>query len=297
MNIFSYAFMQHALIGAAITGLTAPALGIYLVQRRLSLIGDGIGHVALTGVGVGLLVAAGQPRPEQQRSAILWAVIIAALGATAVELIRQRSRTSGDIALAILFYGGISGGVFLIALSKTNANLSSYLFGSPLTITTSDLWTMVILGAVVLAVGLGLRPWLFAICQDEEYATVAGLPVRTLNLVLAITTAVMVTTAMRAVGLLLVSALMVVPVAAAQLVTRGFGSTMGLAMVFGLVSGVAGIVISGPTDTAPGATVVLVAIALFIIVAVCSAIVRSARRRRGGQLPAECEPPEVVLTR
>lgn len=297
MNIFSYQFMQHALIGAALTGLTAPALGIYLVQRRLSLIGDGIGHVALTGVGVGLLVAAGQPRPEQQLSAIVWAVIIAALGATAVELIRQRSRTSGDIALAILFYGGISGGVFLIALSKTNANLSSYLFGSPLTITTSDLWTMVILGAVVLAVGLGLRPWLFAICQDEEYAKVAGLPVRTLNLVLAITTAVLVTTAMRAVGLLLVSALMVVPVAAAQLVTRGFGSTMGLAMVFGLASGVAGIVISGPTDTAPGATVVLVAIALFIIVAVGSAIVRSARRRRGGQLPAECEPPEVVLTR
>ena len=297
MNIFSYEFMQHALIGAALTGVTAPALGIYLVQRRLSLIGDGIGHVALTGVGVGLLVAAGQPRADQQRSAILWAVIIAALGATAVELIRQRSRTSGDIALAILFYGGISGGVFLIALSKTNANLSSYLFGSPLTITTSDLWTMAVLGAVVLAVGVGLRPWLFAICQDEEYAKVAGLPVRTLNLVLAVTTAVMVTTAMRAVGLLLVSALMVVPVAAAQLVTRGFGSTMGLAMVFGLASGVAGIVISGPTDTAPGATVVLVAIALFIIVAVASAIVRSARRRRGGQLPAECEPPEVVLSR
>lgn len=296
MNIFAYEFMQRALAGAAITGLTAPALGIYLVQRRLSLIGDGIGHVALTGVGVGLLVSAGQPRADQQRSAILWAVIIAAIGSAVVELIRQRSRTSGDIALAILFYGGISGGVFLIALSHTNANLGAYLFGSPLTITPSDLRVMCVLGAVVLAVGLGLRPWLFAVCQDEEYARVAGLPVRTLNLVLAVTTAVMVTTAMRAVGLLLVSALMVVPVAAAQLVTRGFGTTMALAMTFGLVSGIAGIVVSGPTDTAPGATVVLVAIALFVLVAVGSAIVRSARRRRGGQVPADSEPPEVVLT-
>jgi zinc transport system permease protein len=295
MNIFSYAFMQRALIGAAITGLTAPALGIYLVQRRLSLIGDGIGHVALTGVGVGLLVSAGQPRPEQQRSAIIWAVVIAAAGALLVELIRQRSRTSGDIALAILFYGGISGGVFLIALAKTNANLSSYLFGSPLTITPGDLLLMSILGAVVLAVGLGLRPWLFAICQDEEYAKVAGLPVRTLNLVLAVTTAVTVTTAMRAVGLLLVSALMVVPVAAAQLVTRGFSATMALAMVFGLVSGVTGILISGPSDTAPGATVVLVAIGLFMIVAIGSALIRNARRRRSGQQPAAAEPPEVVL--
>jgi len=286
VNIFAFQFMQYALLGTAITGLTAPALGIYLVQRRLSLIGDGIGHVALTGVGIGVLM---------HRSPVLLATIVAALGAIAVEIIRERSRTSGDIALAILFYGGISGGVFLVALSRTGGNLSSYLFGSPLTISNADMVTIVVLGIAILAVTLGLRPWLFAVCQDEEYAKVAGLPVRTLNVVMAVTTAVTVTTAMRSIGLLLVSALMVVPVATAQLVTRGFGTTMALAMGLGLASGVTGIVISGPSDTAPGATVVLFAIGLFLVVALGSAALRSWRRRSLPAAPAASDPPDVLL--
>src|SRR5918912_446839 len=101
MDLLAYDFMLRALVGALVIGLTAPALGIYLVQRRLSLIGDGIGHVALTGVGVGLLLG---------RSPVITAVIVSALGAIGVELVRQRGRTSGDLALALLFYGGIAGG-------------------------------------------------------------------------------------------------------------------------------------------------------------------------------------------
>ena len=111
---------------------------------------------------------------------------------------------------------------------------------------------MAVLGGAVLAVTVLLRPWLFAVCQDEEYARVAGLPVRALNLLLAVTTAVTVTVAMRAVGLLLVSAMMVVPVAAAQLVTRGFRSTMPLAMLLGLLAAGLGISVAASTDTAPG---------------------------------------------
>src|SRR6201991_4542609 len=259
MNIFQYEFMVLALIGALITGLAAPALGIYLVQRRLSLIGDGIGHVALTGVGLGLLTST---------SPVLSAIVVAAVGAIAVELVRERGKTSGDLALAMLFYGGISGGVFLVALSgnRTNANLMTYLFGSPLTTSIDDLVVMAILGAVVLAVALLLRPWLFAISHDEEYARVSGLPVRALNLVLAVTTAVTVTVAMRAVGLLLVSALMVVPVATAQQITRGFRATMLAAVGLGLVVSGGGIWLSTEIDTGPGATVVLLAIAGFFAV-------------------------------
>ncbi len=112
VTLFQYDFMLRALIGALVIGLTAPALGIYLVQRRMSLIGDGIGHVALTGVGVGLLL---------DRSPVLTAVIVAAIGAVAIELIRERGRTSGDVALALLFYGGIAGGVLLVGLSGSNS--------------------------------------------------------------------------------------------------------------------------------------------------------------------------------
>jgi zinc transport system permease protein len=291
MSIFQYDFMLRALLGALITGASAPALGTYLVQRRLALIGDGIGHIALTGVGLGLLTGT---------SPVLIAVLVAAAGAVAVELVRERGKTSGDVALALLFYGGISGGVFLVALSadKTNANLTAYLFGSPLTTSREDLVVMAVLGGAVLAVTLVLRPWLFAICHDEEYARVSGLPVRALNVLLAVTTAVTVTVAMRAVGLLLVSALMVVPVATAQRITRGFRSTMALAMLIGLLAAAAGIWLAGSYDTAPGATVVLVAIAGFMLVTAVGGARRTLRRRLSpvGE-PAEAEPPDVVLTR
>lgn len=287
MDLFAYDWMQRALAGALIIGLVAPALGIYLVQRRLSLIGDGIGHVALTGVGVGLLL---------DRSPVATAVIVAALGAVGVELVRERGRTSGDLALAMLFYGGIAGGVVLVGLSSgsSNASLMQYLFGALTTTSPQDLAVIAALGAIVLAAMLVLRPALFAVCHDEEYARVSGLPVRTLNLLMAVTTAVTVTIAMRTVGLLLVSALMVVPVAAAQQVTRGFRSTMTAAMGIGLFAAAAGVAASAEVDTAPGATIVIVAIATFAVITATVAVGRVLRRRvvpTGG----EPEPPDVVL--
>jgi zinc transport system permease protein len=290
--------MLRALAASVAVGLSAPALGTYLVQRRLSLIGDGLGHVALTGVGVGLLL---------QGSPVIWAVIVAAVGAIAVELIRERGRTSGDIALAILFYGGLAGGVVLIGLAHGNASLTSYLFGSPLSTTRADLVVVWILAVAVLAVSLLLRPWLFAVCQDEEYARVAGLPVRALNLTVAVTAAVTVTVGMRSVGLLLVSALMVVPVATTQQLARGFRTTQHGAMLLGALAAVVGMWLSAELDTAPGATIVLTAIAGFLGVSVGVAAWRTAVRRRGrAALTAGttavtavgapgAEPPEVVL--
>jgi zinc transport system permease protein len=284
MDLLQYDFMLRALAGALIIGVTAPALGIYLVQRRLSLIGDGIGHVALTGVGVGLLF---------NQSPVLTAVVVAAAGAVGVELVRERGRTSGDLALALLFYGGIAGGVVLVGLSDDSgsANLVQYLFGSLTTTSGSDLVVIAVLGAAVLAAMLLLRPALFAVCDDEEYARVSGLPVRALNLLIAVTTAVTVTIAMRTVGLLLVSALMVVPVAAAQQVTRGFRTTMAAAMTIGLTAALSGVLVSAQIDTAPGATVVILALALFLLLTAVGAARRS--RRPGQKMPAE--PPDVVL--
>jgi zinc transport system permease protein len=287
MDLFQYDFMIRALVGALIIGLVAPALGIYLVQRKLSLIGDGIGHVALTGVGVGLLL---------ETSPVLTAVIVAAIGAIGVELVRERGRTSGDLALALLFYGGIAGGVVLVGLSSSssNANLLQYLFGSLNTTSAKDLTAIAVLGAAVLLVMLALRPALFAVCHDEEYARVSGLPVRTLNLLMAVTTAVTVTIAMRTVGLLLVSALMVIPVAAAQQVTRGFRTTMTVAMGIGLFASAAGVALAGQINTAPGATIVILAIATFLALTVGTATWRVLRRRVVAP-QADLEPPDVVL--
>ena len=286
MDLFQYDFMLRALAGALIIGVTAPALGIYLVQRRLSLIGDGIGHVALTGVGVGLLL---------QQSPVITAVIVSAIGAIGVELVRERGRTSGDLALALLFYGGIAGGVVLVGLSpdSSSASLVQYLFGSLTTTSSADLLVIAVLGVAVLLAMLLLRPVLFAVCNDEEYARVSGLPVRSLNLLLAVTTAVTVTIAMRTVGLLLISALMVVPVAAAQQVTRGFRSTMAAAMAIGLAAAASGIVVSAELNTAPGATIVILALVVFVALAAGGAIWH--RGRSALREPVTPEPSEVVL--
>lgn len=290
MDLFRYEFFQLALAGALVTGLAAPALGTYLVQRRLALIGDGIGHVALTGVGVGLLTG---------HSPVLTAMLAAAAGAAVIELVRERGKTSGDVALAILFYGGIAGGVFLVGLSadRTNANLMAYLFGSPLTTSRDDLVVLVLLGVAVLAVSLLLRPWLFAVCHDEEFARVSGLPARALNLLIAVTGAVTVTVAMRAVGLLLVSALMVVPVATAQLLTRGFRATQHSAMGIGLAAAGGGVWIAGNYDTAPGATIVLLAIAGFTATTAGTSVWQMLRRRPAPVTEAAAEPPDVVIDR
>jgi zinc transport system permease protein len=224
------------------------------------------------------------------------AVLAATLGAIGIELVRSRGRTSGDLALALLFYGGIAGGVMLVGLSDaSSAALNSYLFGSLTTTSPADLTTILVLGAAILVLMLALRPALFAVCHDEEYARVSGLPVRALNLLLAVTTAVTVTIAMRAVGVLLISALMVVPVATAQQVTRGFRSTMTAAMALGLFAAGAGIWVAATADTAPGASVVLLAIASFLVVALAAAGWRALRRRTSPAAAPAPEPHEVVL--
>jgi len=271
MSFLEPAFMQRALIAAVLVGMTAPAIGIFLVQRRLALMGDGIGHVALTGVALGFLLGT---------APVVTAVVLALIGAVAIELLRQRGKTSGDVALALLFYGGIAGGVLLIGLAPgaSNASLISYLFGSIASVDRADLIITALLCGGVLGVVTLYRRELFAVCHDEEVARVAGLPVRALNLVIAATAAVTVTVAMRVVGLLLVSALMVVPVATAQLWSRSFTRTMLLSIVVGVTVSVGGLVTAFYVDVAPGATIVLCAIALFVVSFVATTV-RSAAAR------------------
>lgn len=260
-EVLEYAFMQRALLAALLIGVAAPAVGIYLVQRRQALMGDGIGHVALTGVALGFLLST---------NPVWTAVLVSSVGAVAMELVRSSGRVHGDIALAMLFYGGMAGGVMIINLAPggSTASLTTYLWGSVTTVSAADIAAILILSAFVLAVSLGLRRQLFAVCQDEEFARVTGLPVRALNLLLAITAAATVTVAMRVVGLLLVSALMVIPVVAAQQAARGFALTLGLAVVLGVMASVSGTVTSYYADVPPGATIVLLAMALFAILSV-----------------------------
>lgn len=285
-EMLQFEFMQRALLAALMVGIAAPAVGIYLVQRRQAIMGDGIGHVALTGVALGFLL---------QTSPVWMAVLVASLGAMGMELIRWYGKTRGDLALALLFYGGMAGGVMIINLAPngSNANLVTYLFGSITTVSESDLITIVCLSAVVLLISLGLRRQLFAVCQDEEFARVTGLPVRVLNLLLAVTAAVTVTVSMRVVGLLLVSALMVIPVATAQQATRGFATTLGLSVLFGVLVTLSGTTTSYFADVPPGASIVLIAIGLFVVVTVLATPLARRRARRAAAEAGEGTLEEV----
>lgn len=267
--------MQRALMIAVLVGTAAPVIGTYLVQRRLALLGDGIGHVALTGVAMGWLAGAAAGSASVDVWAVPGAIIASVAGALLIEFVREKGKSSADVALALLFYGGIAGGVLLIGIAGgTSANLTGYLFGSISTVDQLDVWLTAGLAALILGVGLGLRPALFALCHDEEFARASGLPVRTLNIMVAVTAALTVAISMRVVGVLLVSALMIVPVAVAQLVATSFRKTMGLAMGLGGTICVVGLSITYFHPMAPGATITMLSIGLYATLAVLRSLIR-----------------------
>jgi zinc transport system permease protein len=264
---FDLGFMQRALVACVAVGVFAPTIGVFLVQKRLSLIGDGIGHVAFAGVGAGLLAG----------WAPLWTALAFAVGGSlGIEWFRARRRTSGDVALAILFYSGIALGVVLISLGGgLSADVLTYLFGQPLTVRPDEVWAIVGLGLGIVVAVLALRRAMFSVVTDEEWSRVAGLPVGALNALLAVLTAVAVVAAMQIVGILLVAAMMVLPVASAQTLARSFRASLAIAVVIGVAASIAGLAVSGVAGTAPGGTIVLVAAGVFVVVAIASRTVHA----------------------
>lgn len=283
IGLLSYPFMVRAFIGALLTGLIAPSIGTYIVQRRLSLLGDGLGHVAIAGVGLALLTG---------QAPVPIAVVVCVAGAVAVEILRQHGKATGDVGLAILFYGGLAAGVLMSGIAGAGAGaLSQYLFGSLTSVDAQDLWIIVGLAVVVMVPAIGLAPRLFAICADEEFAQVLGLRVRWLNVLIVVLAALTVTVSMRTVGLLLVSALMVVPVAAAQNIARGFTAALFVAIALGVTASLGGTLASYYLDAASGATIVVLAILIFALTWPLGSWL--ARRRRARTPGSTADPPTV----
>jgi zinc transport system permease protein len=255
---FEREYMQLALVAGLVVGVCAPLIGVFLVQRRLSLMGDGIGHIAFAGVGIGAVTGVWP----------VWTALIAAvLASVVIERLRSHGTAQGDVALALFFYGGIAAGVVLVsAANDLDGSLLSYLFGQILTVKRSEVTLVVALGCVIVAtVGVCGRA-LFAMAVDEEWARVSGLPVTLLNNVLAVLTAVTVVVAMRVVGILLVAAMMVVPVAAAQVLARSQKAILLWSVAVGAGSVVVGLGLARAQGLAPGGTIVLVAVGVFAFV-------------------------------
>ena len=255
--LFTSGFGQRALVAATLVGVAAPVVGAFLVQRRLSLVGDGIGHLALAGVALGVLVGV---------SGVWGALVVAVLGAAGLEALRVRGRLTGDLSLALIFYLGIAGGAVGLSLAgRFDTSVLSVLFGSLFALSWADVALIAVLGLLVVAAVLFVYRPLLAVALDEETARAAGLPVDLLNLLLVALTALLVVGGMRVVGLLLVAALMVVPVAAGSKVAHSFRTTLGWAVLVGGLSAWLGLLIAAwHGELVPGGTIVLASIAMFI---------------------------------
>jgi zinc transport system permease protein len=266
---FDRDYMQLALVAGLVVALCAPLIGTFLVEKQLSLLGDGLGHLAFAGVAVGLLLAVSP----------LWAaLVVTVVGALALEYLRSRGKASGDLVLALFFYGGIAAGAVLASRATAegqSVNVLPYLFGSILTVTPDDVWLIVVLGTVIVGSIAVAGRALFAIVVDEESARVSGLPVELLNGLLVTLAAVTIVAATQVVGTLLVAALMVLPVASGRLVARSFRSTLAVAVAVGLFSVIVGLGLARIWALAPGGAIVLVAAAVFVVTVLATGLRRS----------------------
>jgi len=255
-DILSFGFMQNAIISGIAISLICSTVGLFLVLRKYSLFGDALAHSAFGGVALGLFLGF-YP---------LWAAyavsILSALGLTKI---RQKFDISGDAIVAILLSSGIAVGIVLISLSGGfSIDIFSFLFGSVLLVSTENVIVILGMCAVILIILItGYKKFMY-ITFSEEQAQVSGIPVEKLNYLLIAIAGVTVVTSMQLVGVLLVSALFVIPNVTAMMFKRSFKQTIILSMSFSVFSTVAGIMISYPLDIAPSGMVVLLAISLFI---------------------------------
>ncbi len=264
MDALSFDFMQRALVACLLVGATAPLVGAFIVQRQQSLVGDGLGHVAFAGVGLAFLAG--------------WHPLVGALALTllaALALHRLRSSgLSGDLSLALIFYGGIALGFLLSQYAGTSGGrLTAFLFGSPLTLTWAQIGVIAALCLFVALTVAALYGPLVAVAFDEAAARVGGVPVGGLLLALTLLVALIVVGGMSAVGILLIAALMVLPVGGASTVARSYRGTVLVASGIGAFSSIVGLIVAYHADLAPGAAIVLAVIG-------CHLLALAARRLR-----------------
>jgi zinc transport system permease protein len=272
-SIFDYEFMVRALIGGAMVGALAPALGMFLVLRRFALIADTLSHVAFMGVAIGIITKTFPP---------LAALGATSLAAVAIDQLRARRMMPGDAALAVFLYASLAIAVVVISLAGGfNVDLFAYLFGSVLTIDPTDLWLVAGLMVVVIGfVGLFFSE-LGQSSFDSDLARTSGVPVGWISLVLAVLTGATITLSMRMVGVLLVGALIVIPVIASLRLATGLRTAVVLAMALGVFSSLLGLTIAFYANVAAGGAVVLTAVGLLILVEVGAALRDRVRRAQG----------------
>lgn len=267
MDLITTDFFVRALIGGALIAVTTPLIGLFLVLRRLAMIGDTLSHVSIAGVALGFLLGV---------YPIAIGLLFAIVASFAIEKLRRTYRTYAELSIAIIMSGGIAlASIFFTTGKGYNINVSAYLFGSIYTLTRTDLVVIAAITIAVLAVIALFYKELFLLTFDEDAAAVSGLPVRYFNLMISILTALIISAAIKIVGALLVSALLTVPAACSLTLSRSFRHAIVLVVIIGELAVAAGLWIAGIWNLAPGGTIVLLLIAVLIVSLIVSLSFRS----------------------
>lgn len=291
MEIFQYDFMQRALAAGLVIGIICPLAGIFLVLRRLSLVGDALSHISLAGVAAGLIL---------NINATASAAVFAVTGSLGIEYLRRHYRQYAELAIALAMSGGMGLAVVLISLGKGNtATVLSFLFGSIVAVNQTDLLIIAGVGVLVTASIILLYRPLFYISFDEEGARLAGIPVHKVNIFFMLLTAITIAVSMRIVGALLVSSLMTIPVAISLQLADSFKQAAWMSVASALTSVAAGLILSFYLSLAPGGTIILFSLFLLLLAV--------AYKKRGKSMPqemtettemtemnAECQQPDSI---
>ena len=262
VNMFSYEFMRRAFLVAALIAFIAPCIGLNIVLKRLSSVGDAASHSALAGIAFGL--AAGI-------NPVLGAVIFSVLAVLMIELLRRRFKKYPEVAAVTVMSAGIGLTAVLSGFIKDgSSNLNSFMFGSIVAVSDFELFLTMGLGAAVLVVSLLLYKELFYITFDEEAASLAGVPVKSVNFILMLLTAVTVSAASRVVGALMISSLIVIPAAAAVMISKSYKCTLITSVILAEISAFLGLTLSFYLDLRPGGTIVLTSVAMLVVIMIIS---------------------------
>lgn len=258
MDILEYDFMRRALIIGIIVSLNCSTIGLFLVLRRFSMVGDTISHVALAGVALGMVTGI---------YPIYSAIAVSIAASIGIEHLRKSYKEYSELALSIVLAGGIGVASLLISMDQANTNgIMSYLFGSIALVTTRDLMMITIMGTIILAMVIFSYRALFYITFDEESSQYAGIKVNRVNIFFSILIALTITLSMRIVGILLVSSLMVLPVATSLQIAKSFKQALIYSNIFGIIAVISGLIISFYLDLAPGGSIVIISLILLIAV-------------------------------
>jgi len=257
LEILQYSFMQKALVTSIAISIACSILGVFLILKKYSLIGDGLAHISFGGIALGMFA-----RVSPYITALLFGVI----GALGIMKLKEKARLFGDTAIGIVSYASLGFGIFLASLAQGfNVNILSYLFGNILAISTSEMIVSIALAILVIILIFLFYSDLFALSFDEESARTSGVKVNFLNSMLIIMTAVTIVASMRVVGLLLASAMILLPAASAFQISKSFKGTIIISAVIAIISVIAGLFLSYTFDFATSGTIVLLNFLIFIL--------------------------------